>query len=94
MVDEKGDSNNQAPEEDNLKKELSLVGQNIIPLRIAERLEKKLKETNAKINKEQLHTLAYKIRDVYSGTMRGEITAEVIAELISEGKDIGIIYVG
>lgn len=78
MVDEKGDSNNQAPEEDNLKKELStLVGQNIIPLRIAERLEKKLKEKNVKINKEQLHTLAYKIRDVLNDyTKSGKIVEQ------------------
>ena len=78
MVDEKGDSNNQAPEEDNLKKELStLVGQNIIPLRIAERLERKLKEKNVKINKEQLHTLAYKIRDVLNDyTKSGKIVEQ------------------
>ena len=42
MVDKKGDSNNQALEEDNLKIELSAqVDQKIIPQRIAERLEKK-----------------------------------------------------
>jgi plastocyanin len=35
----------------------------------------------------------YKIRDIYSGTMRGEVTAEVTAELISEGKDVGTVIV-
>ena len=35
----------------------------------------------------------YRIRDIYSGTMRGEVSAEVTAELISEGKDIGTVNV-
>jgi plastocyanin len=34
----------------------------------------------------------YVVKDIYSGTMRGEVTAEVTA-IISEGKDIGTIYV-
>ncbi len=35
----------------------------------------------------------YIVKDIYSGTMRGEITAEVTAELISEGKVVGTISV-
>ena len=65
MVDKKEDSKNQVLEEGDLKNELSaLVDQKIISLRIAEKLENKLKEKKVKINKEQLNTLAYKIRDV------------------------------
>ena len=64
MVEEKGDSKNQVLEGEELKNELSaLVNQKIIPLRIAEKLEKKLKEKNVKITKEQLNTLTNKIRD-------------------------------
>jgi plastocyanin len=36
---------------------------------------------------------SYAVKDIYSGTMRGEITAEATAELISEGKVIGTINV-
>ena len=65
MIDKKEDSKNQVLEEGDLKNELSaLVDQKIISLRIAEKLENKLKEKKVKINKEQLNTLAYKIRDV------------------------------
>ena len=56
-----------------LKSELStLVNQNIIPPRIAERLEQKLIQKKVKINKEQLRTLVYKIRDV--------LTEKIISE--------------
>ena len=65
MVEEKGDSKNQVLDEEELKNELSaLVNQKIIPLKIAEKLEKKLEEKNVKITKEQLNTLANKIRDI------------------------------
>jgi flagellar protein FlaD len=48
-----------------LRKELStLVDHNIIPSRIAEKLEKKLKAKNIKISKEQLHAIVSKIRKV------------------------------
>lgn len=65
MGDKKGDSKDKVSDEFDLGNELSaLVAKNIIPSRIAERLEKKLKEKNVEINKEQLHTLAYKLRDI------------------------------
>ena len=59
------DSNNKVRGEFNLKDELSaLVAQKVIPLRVADRLETKLKEKNVELTKDQLRTLAYKIRDV------------------------------
>ena len=46
-----------------LKKELStLVSQNILPSRIADKLDKKLEEKKIEINKEQLYTIANEIR--------------------------------
>ena len=35
----------------------------------------------------------YIVKDIYSGTMRGQITTEVIKEIISEGKVVGTINV-
>jgi archaellum component FlaD/FlaE len=65
MAEEREDSEDNALGEDALKDELtSLVSQKIIPSRIANRLDKKIKEKNVKITKDQLHTLAYKIRDI------------------------------
>ena len=64
MKDKMGDSKNKVAEEFDVKKELSyLVDRNIIPLRIADKIEQKLKEKNVKINKQQLHTIVLKIRD-------------------------------
>jgi len=42
----------------------SLVINNILPPKIAEKLEKRLKEKQVNINKEQLHMLAQKIRSI------------------------------
>ena len=65
MGNKKGDSKDKVSEEFDLRNELSaLVAQNVIPSRIADRLETKLREKNVKISKEQLHSLAYKIRDI------------------------------
>ena len=65
MKNKKGDSKNKISEDFDLGNELStLVAKNVIPSRITEKLEKKLKEKNVEITREQLHTLAYKIRDV------------------------------
>jgi len=62
MEDEKGDSKDKVSEGVDLEKELStLVTENIIPSRIAERLEQKLKEKKVTISKEQLYMLANKI---------------------------------
>ena len=48
-----------------LEKELSaLVAQKVIPAKVADKLANKLKGKNAKINREQLQTLTYKLRDV------------------------------
>ncbi len=67
MGENKGDSQNNATGEFDLKNELSvLVAQNIIPSKIADKLEKKLIEKNVKINKEQLYTLANKINEVFN----------------------------
>jgi len=65
MGKNKGYENSSNSEEFNLQNELkNLVNQNIIPSRVAEKLYKKLIEKNVKISKNQLHTLAYKIREV------------------------------
>ena len=78
MGDKKGDSKNKDSDEFDIENELSaLVAKNVIPLKIAEKLGAKLKEKDIKINKEQLHNLAYKIRDVineYATKGKEEIT--------------------
>ena len=64
MNNKMGDSKEKVTEKFDLENELSaLVAQKVIPSRIAEKLQKKLKERNLEITKEQLHTLVYKIRD-------------------------------
>jgi len=71
MGNMKGDSKNYVSEEFNLKSELStLVKKNVIPSRIAERLEKKIIDSNVNITKEQLYTLAYKIRDAVTNYIK------------------------
>jgi len=71
MGNMKGDSKTDVSEEFDLKSELSaLVAKNVIPSRIADRLEKKLTDANVKITKNQLHTLAYKIRDAITGYIK------------------------
>ena len=73
MRDKKGDSKNKASEECDLEKELStLVYKKVIPSKIAEKLEKKLKEKNVKLSKEQLHALVYKIREVINDIRSGK----------------------
>jgi flagellar protein FlaD len=65
MGEEMGDSPNKVTNDYDLGKELSaLVNQKIIPQRIAEKLEKRLKEKRIKISKQQLYTLVYKLRDI------------------------------
>ena len=65
MEEKMGDSTNNVSNEFDLGNELSnLVNQKVIPQRIAEKLEKKLREKNLKISKQQLNTLVYKLRDI------------------------------
>lgn len=65
MVDDKGDSINKSSEDFDVATELStLVSKNIIPSRVAERLEQKLKDKKIKISKEQFQSLIEKIRDI------------------------------
>lgn len=62
MVESETDSNNS--EEFDLNTELSiLVSNNVIPSRLAERLENKLKDKKIKITKEQFQSLIDKIRE-------------------------------
>jgi len=78
MNKNKVDSNNQFTGDFDIKKELSaLVAKNVIPSRIADKLAQKLIEKNVKINKEQLQTLVFKIRDILndyakSGKLNGK----------------------
>ena len=66
MNNQMGDSNKKFSSDFDRKKELSaLVSQKVIPLKIAEKIDEKLREKNIKITKEQLHTLVYKIRDIF-----------------------------
>ena len=65
MTDKMGDSKRQFSNDFDLEKELSaLVAQKVIPAKVADKLANKLKDKNAKINREQLQTLTYKLRDV------------------------------
>ncbi len=65
MEERMGDSTNKVSNDYDIGNELSnLVNQKVIPQRIAEKLERKLKEKNLKITKQQLHTLVYKLRDI------------------------------
>lgn len=71
MGNMKGDSKSNLSGEFNLKSELSaLVAKNVIPSRIADKIEQKLTEKNITIRKDQLHTLAYKIRDAINTYMK------------------------
>ena len=65
MEESSEDSKNKVSEEFELKSELSaLVVKNVIPKKIAEKLEQKLIESRIKISKEDLGLLASKIREV------------------------------
>ena len=65
MVESEEDSKKENSEEFDYRAELSiLVANNVLPAKIAERLEKRLTEKNVKINKEQLHTIANKINEI------------------------------
>jgi len=65
MIDNEGDSKMKNSDDFDLATELSILAtKNIIPSRVAKRLEQKLKEKNAKINKEQLERLVEIIRNI------------------------------
>jgi archaellum component FlaD/FlaE len=65
MVNAEEDSKRISSIDFDLKTELcNLVDQNILPKRIAERLEEKLKEKKLNINKDQLEMLVEKIREI------------------------------
>jgi len=88
MRGKKGDSNATVLAEPDLRNELStLVDQNIIPSRIADKVENKLKEKNVKITKEQLHTLVFKIRDLMSSYTKSGLTTRQ-PEMTSVGQPI------
>ena len=67
----KGDSEDSISGVFNLKSELSvLVAKNIIPSRIAEKIEQKLTQKNITLTKDQLYKLAYKIKDAIDGYVK------------------------
>ncbi|KYK22579.1 hypothetical protein AYK24_01950 [Thermoplasmatales archaeon SG8-52-4] len=71
MNSQVGDSNKKSSSDFDRKKELStLVNQKVIPLKVAEKIDEKLKEKNVKVTKEQLHSLVYKIRDVFENYVK------------------------
>lgn len=73
MEKNEGDSKTNNLEDFNLKNELSaLVAKNVIPKRIADRLELKLKEKQVKINAEQLCKLVDKIKNEINNYSRYE----------------------
>jgi len=65
MADNEEDSKKKILEEFDITSELStLVEKNVIPKRIAERIEQKVKEKHIKIQKEQLYKLAEKLKEI------------------------------
>ncbi|MEF8879910.1 MAG: FlaD/FlaE family flagellar protein [Candidatus Thermoplasmatota archaeon] len=70
MGGKKEEKKNRTAANFDLKKELtSFVEKDVIPPKVAAKLEEKLKEKNVEINKDQLHKLVYKIRDTLQGYM-------------------------
>lgn len=75
MDDTKGDSKNEASEKFDLEEELStLVTENVLPSRIAEKIGKKLKEKKIKITKEQLYMLANKISELINDYYESDVS--------------------
>jgi archaellum component FlaD/FlaE len=71
MNSQVGDSKQKSSSDFDRKKELSiLVNQKVIPLKVAEKIDEKLKEKNVKVTKEQLHTLVYKIRGIFENYVK------------------------
>ena len=75
MNNKKEDSKNKGSEKIDLETELSaLVSKKVIPSKLAEKLEKKLKEKNVELTKEQLYTLVNKIRQAITDVRSGKKT--------------------
>ena len=74
MVENEGDSKNKNSDDFDISDKLStLVDENILPSRVAKRLQQKLIEKNVKINEDQLQMIVDKIRDImrtYAKTKR------------------------
>ena len=88
MKDEKGDSEDKVSEDFDLEKELStLVTENIIPSRIADRLGQKLKEKKVTISREQLYMLANKISELINEYYRSS-NALIKNDKITEDADM------
>jgi len=88
MEDEKGDSIDKVSEGFDLEKELStLVAENIIPSRIAERLGQKLKEKKVTIKREQLYMLANKISEIINDYYKSSVNT-IKNEEITENADM------
>lgn len=88
MEEKEGDWKKNISNEFDLKSELSaLVEKRVIPSRIANRLDQKLKEKNVKITKEQLNTLAEKIENIlknyskYGEKIKEEISHKMTPQL-------------
>jgi len=91
MDEIKGDSKDENSEEFNLEEELStLVTENIIPSRIADKLGKKLKEKEIKITKKQLYMLANKIGKLINDYYRSDDNVIKKEEMI-ENVDMQLI---
>ena len=73
MVENEQDSDTKVLEDFELSSELSaLVDNNVIPKKIANKLEEKLKERKVKITKSQLNMLAEKIRTIFKEYMKNQ----------------------
>ena len=83
-----GDSTNKVSNDYDLGNELSaLVNQKVIPQRIAEKLEKKLREKSVKITKQQLYNIAYTIRDIISDYRKSDQIKKKVATPAWEKQD-------
>jgi len=88
MEERMGDSANKVTNDYDLGNELSnLVNQKLIPQRIAEKLEKKLREKNIKISKQQLYILVYKLRDIINDYKKSDTIKEKKESPVWEKQD-------
>lgn len=88
MEENIGDSINKVSNDYNLGNELStLVNQKVIPQRIAEKLEKKLREKNVKITKQQLYSLVYKLRDIINDYRKSDQIKKEVESPVWEKQD-------
>ena len=89
MEQNEGDRKKSISNDFDFKSELSaLVEKRMIPSRIADKLEKKLKEKNVKISKEQQNLLVEKIVNVMKNYSRyGEKTKEEVSPKVAQSSD-------